>query len=75
LADAIMMRSQQAVEAGGAQAYLPPELFDPNLLGPRHHHDLLRGDALVIGLMNFALPLQPGIRDVAVLSAQCRAHA
>ena len=23
-----MMRSQQAVEAGGAQAYLPPELFN-----------------------------------------------
>jgi cytochrome o ubiquinol oxidase subunit I len=27
-ADAIMMRSQQAVAAGGAQGYLPPEHFD-----------------------------------------------
>jgi cytochrome o ubiquinol oxidase subunit 1 len=27
-ADAIMMRSQQAMAAGGAQGYLPPEHFD-----------------------------------------------
>jgi len=27
-ADAIMMRAQQAVAAGGAQGYLPPEHFD-----------------------------------------------
>src|SRR6202142_1576697 len=27
-ADAIMMRSQQAIAAGGAQGYLPPEHFD-----------------------------------------------
>jgi len=29
-ADAIMMRAQQAVAAGGAQGYLPPEHFDQN---------------------------------------------
>ena len=27
-ADAIMMRTQQAIAAGGAQGYLPPEHFD-----------------------------------------------
>jgi cytochrome o ubiquinol oxidase subunit 1 len=27
-ADAIMMRAQQAIAAGGAQGYLPPEHFD-----------------------------------------------
>src|SRR5580693_6518686 len=27
-ADAIMMRSQQAIAAGGAQGYLPPQHFD-----------------------------------------------
>jgi cytochrome o ubiquinol oxidase subunit I len=27
-ADAIMMRARQAIAAGGAQGYLPPEHFD-----------------------------------------------
>ena len=41
-----MMRAQQAVAAGGAQGYLPPGTFRPDLLGARHDHDLLHGDAV-----------------------------
>ena len=73
--DAIMMRAQQAVAAGGAQGYLPPEHFDQIFSAHGTIMIFFVAMPLVIGLMNFALPLQPGIRDVAVLSAQCRAHA
>src|SRR3977135_1396048 len=64
-ADAIMMRGQQAVAAGGAQGYLPPAHFDQ--IFPAHGTIMIFFVAmpLVIGLMNFAVPLQLGIRDVA----------
>src|ERR1700680_102799 len=64
-ADAIMMRSQLALAAGGAQGYLPPE----------HYHQIFSAHGTImiffmampfmVGLMNFALPLQLGVRDVA----------
>jgi len=64
-ADAIMMRAQQAVAAGGEQGYLPPEHF--NQIFSAHGTIMIFFVAmpLVIGLMNFAVPLQLGIRDVA----------
>src|ERR1700675_4704969 len=63
--DAIMMRSQLALAAGHAAGYLPPEHY--NQIFPAHGTIMIFfvGMAFVIGLMNFALPLQLGVRDVA----------
>lgn len=64
-ADAIMMRSQQALAIGDAQGYLPPEHY--NQIFSAHGSIMIFFVAmpLVIGLMNFAVPLQLGVRDVA----------
>jgi cytochrome o ubiquinol oxidase subunit 1 len=64
-ADAIMMRSQQAVAAGGAQGYLPPEHYDQIFSAHGTIMIFFVAMPLVIGLMNFVVPLQLGIRDVA----------
>ena len=64
-ADAIMMRSQQAIAAGGAQGYLPPEHFDQIFSAHGTIMIFFMAMPFVIGLMNFAVPLQLGIRDVA----------
>src|SRR3981189_783310 len=63
--DAIMMRSQLAIAAGGAQGYLPPEHF--NQIFSAHGTIMIFFMAMpfMIGLMNFAVPLQLGVRDVA----------
>jgi cytochrome o ubiquinol oxidase subunit I len=62
--DAIMMRSQQAL-AFHAPGYLPPEHY--NQIFSAHGTIMIFFGAmpLVIGLMNFVVPLQLGIRDVA----------
>jgi cytochrome o ubiquinol oxidase subunit 1 len=62
--DAIMMRSQQAL-AFHADGYLPPEHY--NQIFSAHGTIMIFFGAmpLVIGLMNFAVPLQLGVRDVA----------
>ena len=62
--DAIMMRSQQAL-AFHAAGYLPPEHY--NQIFSAHGTIMIFFAAmpLMIGLMNFAVPLQLGIRDVA----------
>jgi cytochrome o ubiquinol oxidase subunit 1 len=64
-ADGIMMRTQQAVAAGGAQGYLPPEHFDQIFSAHGTIMIFFVAMPLVIGLMNFAVPLQLGARDVA----------
>jgi cytochrome o ubiquinol oxidase subunit 1 len=63
-ADAIMMRSQQAL-AFQAPGYLPPEHY--NQIFSAHGTLMIFFVAMpfVIGLMNFAVPLQLGVRDVA----------
>ena len=63
--DAIMMRAQQAVAAGGAKGYLPPEHFDQIFSAHGTIMIFFVAMPFVIGLMNFAVPLQLGIRDVA----------
>jgi cytochrome o ubiquinol oxidase subunit 1 len=63
--DAIMMRTQQAVAAGGAQGYLPPEHFDQIFSAHGTIMIFFMAMPFVVGLMNFAVPLQLGIRDVA----------
>jgi cytochrome o ubiquinol oxidase subunit 1 len=64
-ADAAMMRSQQALAIGTAQGYLPPEHY--NQIFSAHGTIMIFFVAmpLVIGLMNFVVPLQLGVRDVA----------
>ncbi|HEY4404422.1 MAG TPA: cytochrome o ubiquinol oxidase subunit I [Xanthobacteraceae bacterium] len=63
--DAIMMRTQQALAAGGAQGYLPPEHFDQIFSAHGTIMIFFVAMPFVIGLMNFVVPLQLGIRDVA----------
>ena len=63
--DAMMMRMQQAVAAGGNQGFLPP-----------HHYDQFFSEhgvimiffvvmPFIIGLINIVVPMQIGTRDVA----------
>ena len=63
-ADAIMMRTQQAM-AVNAPGYLPPEHY--NQIFSAHGTIMIFFAAmpLVIGFMNFVTPLQLGVRDVA----------
>ena len=62
--DAIMMRSQQAL-AFHAPGYLPPEHYDQIFSAHGTLMILFVAMPFVIGLMNFVVPLQLGIRDVA----------
>jgi cytochrome o ubiquinol oxidase subunit 1 len=63
--DAIMMRAQQAVAAGGARGYLPPEHFDQIFSAHGTIMIFFMAMPFVIGLMNFVVPLQLGVRDMA----------
>jgi cytochrome o ubiquinol oxidase subunit 1 len=62
--DAIMMRSQQAL-AFHAQGYLPPEHYDQVFSAHGTLMILFGAMPLIIGIMNFVVPLQLGVRDVA----------
>jgi cytochrome o ubiquinol oxidase subunit 1 len=62
--DAIMMRSQQAL-AFNAPGYLPPEHFDQIFSAHGTIMIFFVAMPFVIGLMNFVVPLQLGVRDVA----------
>ncbi len=63
--DAIMMRSQLAIAAGGAQGYLPPEHYDQIFSAHGTIMIFFVAMTFMVGLMNFAVPLQLGVRDVA----------
>jgi cytochrome o ubiquinol oxidase subunit 1 len=62
--DAIMMRSQQAVAFHGA-GYLPPEHYDQVFSAHGTIMIFFAAMPLMIGIMNFVVPLQLGVRDVA----------
>jgi len=62
--DAILMRSQQAV-AYQAPGFLPPDHYDQIFSAHGTLMIFFVAMPFVIGLMNFAVPLQLGIRDVA----------
>ncbi len=64
LVDAIMMRSQQSI-AYQTNGYLPPEHYDQ--IFSAHGTIMIFFGAMpfMIGLMNFVVPLQLGVRDVA----------
>src|SRR3954454_19036566 len=64
-ADAIMMRSQQAIAVGQSQGYLPPDHYDQIFSAHGTIMIFFMAMPFVIGLMNFVLPLQLGVRDVA----------
>src|SRR3954469_15755945 len=64
-ADAIMMRTQQAVAVGGSQGYLAPEHYDQIFSAHGTIMIFFAAMPLVIGFMNFVTPLQLGVRDVA----------
>ena len=63
--DAIMMRTQLALAAGHAQGYLPPEHYDQIFSAHGTIMIFFVAMPFVVGLMNFAVPLQLGVRDVA----------
>jgi cytochrome o ubiquinol oxidase subunit 1 len=62
--DAVMMRSQQAV-AFHSEGYLPPEHYDQIFSAHGTVMIFFGAMPLVIGMMNFVVPLQLGVRDVA----------
>src|SRR5215216_3534035 len=62
--DAIMMRSQQAA-AFRAAGYLPPEHYAQIFSAHGTIMIFFAAMPIMIGLMNFAVPLQLGVRDVA----------
>jgi cytochrome o ubiquinol oxidase subunit 1 len=62
--DALMMRSQQAL-AFHAPGYLPPEHYDQIFSAHGTIMIFFVAMPFVIGLMNFVVPLQLGVRDVA----------
>jgi cytochrome o ubiquinol oxidase subunit I len=64
-ADAMLMRSQLALAAGHAKGYLPPEHYDQIFSAHGTIMIFFVAMPFVVGLMNFALPLQLGVRDVA----------
>ncbi|HTC45069.1 MAG TPA: cytochrome o ubiquinol oxidase subunit I [Steroidobacteraceae bacterium] len=63
--DAIMMRTQLAMAAGNAPGYLPPEHYDQIFTAHGTIMIFFMAMPFVIGLMNFVVPLQLGVRDVA----------
>jgi len=63
--DALMMRTQLALAAGGAQGYLPPEHYDQIFSAHGTIMIFFVAMPFVVGLMNFVVPLQLGVRDVA----------
>ncbi|HEY1900097.1 MAG TPA: cytochrome o ubiquinol oxidase subunit I [Steroidobacteraceae bacterium] len=64
-ADALMMRAQLALAQGGAPGFLPPEHYDQIFSAHGTIMIFFVAMPFVIGLMNFAVPLQLGVRDVA----------
>lgn len=63
--DAMMMRSQLALAAGGAQGYLPPDHYNQIFSAHGTIMIFFVGMTFIVGLMNFVVPLQIGARDVA----------
>lgn len=63
--DAIMMRAQQALSDGHNMGYLPPEHFDQIFTAHGVIMIFFVAMPLMFGLLNMAVPLQIGARDVA----------
>lgn len=63
--DSIMMRSQLVLSYGSAQGYLAPEHYNQVFTGHGIIMIFLMAMPFIIGLINIAMPLQIGARDVA----------
>ena len=63
--DAIMMRAQQAMAGPGHAGFLTPEHYDQVFTAHGTLMIFFVAMPLVVGLMNFVVPLQIGARDVA----------
>ncbi|RZM00522.1 MAG: cytochrome o ubiquinol oxidase subunit I, partial [Variovorax sp.] len=63
--DALMMRSQLALAAGGAPGFLPPAHYDQIFTAHGTIMIFFVAMAFMVGLMNFVVPLQIGARDMA----------
>jgi len=64
-ADALMMRAQQAVAFGANEGYLPPHHYDQIFTAHGTIMIFFVAIPLVVGLVNYVMPLQIGARDVA----------
>jgi cytochrome o ubiquinol oxidase subunit 1 len=63
--DALMMRAQQAFAFGANEGFLPPHHYDQIFTAHGVIMIFFVAMPFVTGLMNFAVPLQIGARDVA----------
>ncbi|WP_029936338.1 cytochrome o ubiquinol oxidase subunit I [Sphingomonas sp. UNC305MFCol5.2] len=63
--DALMMRAQQAIAFGDSQGYLPAHHYDQVFTAHGTIMIFFVAIPLVVGLINFVMPLQIGARDVA----------
>ncbi|TPW26832.1 cytochrome o ubiquinol oxidase subunit I [Pararhizobium mangrovi] len=63
--DAIMMRAQQAIAFGDNQGYLPAHHYDQIFTAHGVIMIFFAAMPLIVGVMNFVVPLQIGARDVA----------
>lgn len=64
-ADAILMRSQQAVATGGSLGFLAPDHFNQIFSAHGSIMIIFMAMPFLVGLMNIAVPQQIGARDVA----------
>jgi cytochrome o ubiquinol oxidase subunit 1 len=63
--DALMMRAQQAIAFGSNPGYLPPHHYDQIFTAHGTIMIFFVAIPLVVGIVNFVMPLQIGARDVA----------
>ena len=63
--DALMMRAQQAIAFGDYPGYLPPHHYDQIFTAHGTIMIFFVAIPLVVGIINFVMPLQIGARDVA----------
>lgn len=64
-ADAIMMKTQQALVSSGKEGFLPAHHYDQIFTAHGVIMIFFMATPLILGLMNFIIPLQIGARDVA----------
>ncbi|TRL38821.1 cytochrome o ubiquinol oxidase subunit I [Rhizobium straminoryzae] len=64
-ADALMMRTQQAIAFGANEGYLPPHHYDQVFTAHGVIMIFFFAMPIVTGVMNFVVPLQIGARDVS----------
>ncbi len=65
IADAVMMRIQQAMAVGDSAGFLPPEHYDQIFTAHGVIMIFFMAMPFMFGLINIVLPLQIGARDVA----------